>query len=334
MSINNWLDLVNVLTKRTDGLFPKLLVRVNQSIRGFQRYYENFSLETIRVNHLDIFNQYSILYYQLLIEIDVIDIMTEIKSLDETESIIFNMISVGKWIKVHNGNADRIFFFDTEKTIISDKSLADFLNRIEIVKKNYMYFGSEPKVYYKFKMLPSDEIISYMNQFGVEAVSTDIPTPLTSCPRLESDFDSKVLLDQSILLTLCSNLSHGLSESFYKTPENKTKEIMVENKRLLDDYISDKTIIVSQEIYDQAAYKISHMCGILETARFVELKGKIEIVPECINPRFTKLTNMENITVSIAERDKAIIVTSNQRLCHKIDDYYPEIRYRLFWGLN
>lgn len=327
--ITNWTELINKVTEKKCGVFPKLLIKINQTIRPYQKANELFDLHTVQKNHQEIFNNYKLLYDQLLIETDATDILVGIPSLISNINIIFNITSVGKWIKIHSGNSNRIFFFDEEKTMISDKAIADFLNKIETVREKYKYFGMDPIVYCKFRTLPSIDVVEYLKSFNVIAIEFNQPTSLINYPKFNNN---KVLLDQSMVLTLCSNLSYGLSESFYRSADDKSKEIMVKNKSDLDEFLSNKTIIINQYVYEQTKFKINQMAGSNEKQRFEELCKKVTIVPDIQNPRFNYLKDIELTCVSVAEREETIMVTGNQRLCHKIDTYYQEIKYKLFIG--
>jgi hypothetical protein len=329
MSINNWSDLINSIVDKNYGAFPKLLLRINQFLKSQQKSDPDFNLQFVTKNHSETFNTHKLVYEQLLIENDIRDISVEIPSLTSKCNIIFNMVGIGKWIKIHSGNASRIFFFDEEKTIISDKSLADFLNKIDTVRAGYKYFGKEPVIYYKFRTLPSTDVIEHLLKFNILPISFDEST----LPIIRStNFDDKILLDQTMIFTLCSNLSYGLSESYYRTPEDKNKEFMMKNKEELDSYIANKTVMVNQFVYDQTKVKFDFMGGSSEKQRFTDLCEKITIVADEKNPRFEYLKDIELVCVSVAERETATIVTSSQRMCNKIDTYYQEIPYKLFFG--
>ena len=326
--IVNWTELINKVSNQSDKVFSKLLTKINQAIRSYQKVNEQFDPSSVQKNHLEIFSIYKLTYEQLLVESDATDIFVETPSLTSRATIIFNIIGTGKWIKFHSGNSQRIFFFDEEKTMISDKALADFLNKIEDIRSGYKYFGEQPLIYYKFKSLPLEDVVNYLKNFGIISLEFDQPTPkiIHDCDR------NKVLLDQSMMLTLCSNLSFGLCESFYRSPEDKSKEIMLKNKAELDAFLVDKIILVNENVYEQTKFKIEKMGGLLEKNRFDELCKKIIAVPEEHNPRFYYLKDIELACVSVAEREYAIIVTGNHRMCNKIDTYYQEIPYKLFYG--
>jgi len=331
-NINNWTELMASLSNKTNGMFPKLLLRINQAIRSYQKSDENFDPNLVKKNHQEIFNNFKLVHDQLLIENDITDIFVEIPSIVSKNSIVFNMIGIGKWIKFHGGNGSRIFFFDDEKTMISDKALADFLNKIEIVTKDYKYFGAEPIVYYKFRTKPPDDVIEYIKKFNVVPLEFDQKTVTVDYPK---NISEKVLLDQTIMLTLCSHLSYGFSESFYQNfSKNENKEMMVKNREDLEKYLEKKTILVNQYVYQQVEYKINFMGGPTEKQRFEELCKRITIVPDDKNPRFYYLKDIEILSVSVGEREQAIIVTSNQRLANKIDMHYQEIPYKLFYGVQ
>ncbi len=328
--INCWSDLIKILEEKDYGVFPKLLLRINQFLNPYKKTDPNFDLNVVIKNHLEIFNMHKLTYEQLLIEKDIIDISVEIPSLSSKKnSIILNMVGIGKWIKIHAGNASRIFFFDEEKTVISDKAIADFLNKISIIKNEYKYFGEEPVVYYKFRTLPSDDVVDHLRKFNIIAMSF---SEVTDVIIRKTHFETKVMLDQTMIFTLCSNLSFGLSETYYQKPEDKDKEFMVKNKIELDSYIADKEILVNQYVYDHSKFKFDLMAGPNELKRFNELCKIITVVPDEKNPRFNYLKDIEMICVSVAERERATIVTSSQRMCNKIDTYYQEMPYKLFFG--
>lgn len=327
--ISNWTDLLTEISTKK-GVFEKLFLKINQTLRSYEKSNSNFNPSIVQKNHQEIFFMYKLTYEQLLIENDMTDLFVEIPSLNSNNmNIVFNMVGIGKWIKLHCGNPSRIFFFDEEKTTLSDKSLADFLNKLEIIRPQYKYFGKEPTIYYKFKALPCDDVVAYLKKYNIVATELSKNTTTVDYPRNPGN---KVLLDQSMVLTLCSNLSYGLSTSFYETSDDKTLEMMVNNKQELDKYLQDKSIIISKYIFDQTKFKFDNMGGPLEKHRFEELCKRIIIVPDEKNLRFHYLKDIEFICASVAERENAIIVTGNQRFCNKISTYYSEIFYELFIG--
>ena len=333
-AINNWTNLINSLSLKIDSnkkncVFAKLLLRIKQFLRPYQKNDELFDLAIVKKNHVEMFNTFKLTYEQLLIENNITDIFIDMPSLINNNNIIFNMVSVGKWIKFHGGNAARIFFFDEEKTLISDKSMADFLNKLDDIRSQYKFFGREPVVYYKFKSLPSTDVIEYLLKFNVSVLEFDQQSPFIDLPR---NFENKVLLDQTMMLTLCSDLSYGFSESFYQLAGNGNREIMVKNRQDLETYLFDKEILVNQYAYEQTKIKIDHMAGPKEKIRFDELCKKITIVADEKNLRFHYLKDIELLCASVAESKCAIIITGNQRLCNKLNSYYQELPYKLFLG--
>ena len=278
--ITNWSELINAITGKEENMFPKLLLKINQFLRPHQKSDPSFNLETVKRNHVDVLENFKLIYEQLLIEDNVIDILVDIPSITTKNSMLFSIMCVGKWIKLHGGGSGRIFFFDEEQTILSDRSIADFLNKIDNVRTNYKYFSKDPDVYYKFRKLPSSEVIDYMKKFNVIAIDLYEKTGPFDYPKI---FNDKVLLDQSILITLCSNLSYGLSKSFFKDADNKTpdktSEILVENRCQLEEFISNKKILVNKSVFEQSEIKLNTTGGVLEKKRFDVLSKKIIIVP-------------------------------------------------------
>lgn len=343
-SIVNWRQLTETISVNIEyhHLFKKLLSKLQQTISTCQKTDSKFNLDKVEKNQQEVFNNYKYLYHQLLIEKDITDIMIDVLQLSEFRipnskdlSIGFNMIGIGKWIKFHLGNSKKIKLIDEEKSILNNKILAQFLNKIQIIKKGYKFFGQDPKIYCKFVGLPNADVINYFASYGVTIIDMMEPTPVTF-PDIIS---KKIILDQSILLSMCSNLSFGLSGSFFddefnKQPahkrEGKTPEIMLQNKRDMDEYFSDKEIILNRDVYEQSLYKITHFAGPNEKIRFSEFCKRITIVPDVCNPRFYYLKNSEKTETSVAEENHAIMVTGNLKFCHKLQKYYPEIKYKHF----
>lgn len=330
VQINHWQELIDLLTREDRQICRMLLHKITQFLRPYQRANLHFRLDIVQKNHHDIFNTYKIVAKQLLIENDITDILTEIPSLQNKHlSLSLHMISVGKWIKIYAGNPSRLHFYDEEKTIINDKQIADFLNKVEEIRPMYQYFGRTPIVYYKFTSLPSEDVINHFTKFNVIPILYDHKTEDT-CSTCT--FSNRVLLDQTMVLTLCSNLSYGLSTSYYLLNPNLNQEMMIQNKRELDDFLQDKELLVNQKIYDQMEEKFSYTGGEMEKERYLELKKRLLVVSDEKNLRFHQLKNTEMICTSVAEREKAIIVTSSQRMCKKIDLFYREMPYKLFKG--
>lgn len=336
--INSWEELIKVVSVRKDNAFPKLLVKINKFLGISQK--NNNVLSTVTKKQQDTFDNFKMMYQQLLLEDDITDIYVDIQSLDGNNSLFFNMVGIGKWIKFHSGNISRIFFIDDEKTMISDKTISDFFNKINIVRKGYSYFSKNPVIYYKFSTLPTNDIINYLKKHEINVLRLDQKTDIFPYPKEYN----KVLLDQSIILTLCSNLSFGLSQSFYtsctqngfsicnESEVSDEIELMLKNKQNLDKFIEGKEIITHQTIFEQSKTKLFYNGGPTEKTRFNELEKHITIVPDCVNDRFKNMNEHEIVTLSVAEKEHAIILTGNLCFCNKINIQYKEISYKLFKG--
>ena len=347
--INNWNELLIEASNQPNYIFQKLILKINQFLRPHQKTNSEFDLMEVKKNHVDVFEGFKLIYEQLLMEDDVMDIITEIPSLISKISLNFNLVCVGKWIKLHGGGSGRIFFFDDEKTTLSDRSIADFLNKITLVRAGYKYFSREPIVYYKFKNMPSQDVIDYMLQYGVIALDLtdktrpfDYPmifndkvvfgSPLKKQALHPTELEDKVLLDQSMILTLCSNLSYGLSKSFFKESPEEKSLIMVNNRINIENFIRGKLLLVNKSVYDQTMAKLDFAAGVSEKARFKILSQKFKIVDDQTNPRFYYLKDGEIVSASTVESEYATLITGNHRLKNKLDKYYPEIPYKIFHG--
>lgn len=331
-NITNWKELIDQVSQRKDGMFPKLLLRINQTIRPkLRKRGVVFDMNIVLDIHKDLFNLYRMIYEQLHIEHDIIDILTDVPSLDSSSIINIQLLATGKWIKYHTGKASRIFFFDEEKTVLSDKALGDFLNKVYEFRSQYTYFGKHPLIYYKFDEMPSPDVLEFIRSFNV------IPFPIkesTDKFKIPVEFEERVILDQSGIMTICSNQSFGLSDSSYDKIKDHSKEEMLQNKIELDKFIEGKKIVVNQHVWDQSYEKITHSGGPMEQKRFEELRNRVVIVPDTMNSRFIYLKDNEQILVSVAEKECCTIITNNQRLINKIDMYYHEMPYKLFLGAH
>lgn len=111
--------------------------------------------------------------------------------------------------------------------------------------------------------MPSEDVLNFLRSFNV------IPLPYNQKKTDKIDypreFGNKVLLDQPIMMALCSNLSYDRSDRFYQeTKDNITKEIMVKNLKDLETFLADKEILINQYAYDQSEFKVNKIGGPLE----------------------------------------------------------------------
>ncbi|AVL94645.1 hypothetical protein ma259 [Moumouvirus australiensis] len=332
MEINNWTNLISKVSVETRNIFKNLLNDINVFLNSC-KFDKDFNSDQIKSNHKQKYDYFKTLYEQLVIEPDVTQYSTKIPYLNARGEVIINMTSAGKWIQFHTRDA-KINFVDEEKTILDDKPLSIFLNKMDELISEYKYFGKKPMVYYKFKNLPDSDIVEYMKSFDVIAIQYNQTTPPYDYP---STFSQKLLLDQAIILTICSNLSSGLSTSYYQiTKENINPQMVLENKKEIDDYLRDKELLVTESVYQQSLTKMKFTAGEQENKRFEELLEIIKIVPDCKNERFVKMKTRDNelICISVAEREGATIVTNNKHVYKKIELYHNEIPCKLFMSVQ
>ncbi len=110
-----WRLLIEAVDNMNHHLSQKLLTRINQSVKAYQKGNSNFDLETVNKNHQEVFNSYKMIYDQLIIEHDLTDILHDVSSLSSKEQIQFNLVGIGKWIKIYGGNSSKIFFLMMKK---------------------------------------------------------------------------------------------------------------------------------------------------------------------------------------------------------------------------
>ncbi|BCS82965.1 hypothetical protein QLL95_gp1158 [Cotonvirus japonicus] len=329
--ITCWTNLVKEISCHDSEIFKELLVKVKRTINS-HKHDKKFDVDVVKKPGDLMFDLYKQTFIHLLIETDVTELFTEIPSLTSNNHLTLNMTSIGKWIKIHNKESSNIYFIDDEKTIISDRALADFLNKVQEYKNEYFYFGKNPLIYYKFQILPPQDIIEHMASFGVIAIEYGVKTPTI---KFDDNFNKRVLLDQATILTICSNLSAGLSDNFYAvTKEPKTKEMVMENIQQIQEFILGKEIIVNKSVYDQTISKLEFTAGPAERQRFDEFSKCFIIVEDCENPRYTKMKDTELICISVAERETATIVTNNKHVMRKIELFYNEIPCKLFMSVQ
>ncbi|AYV85679.1 MAG: hypothetical protein Satyrvirus30_4 [Satyrvirus sp.] len=337
--ILNWKTLLDAISdtiskndsKNNIRAFQKLLDKVNAFVNRNAKS-KSFDILTVHRNHKDMFNVYVMVYEQLLIEDDVIDVLTYIYPLDDQSNenigVMFHLICVGKWIKIHEGTSSKIFFHDDEKTVISNKTLANNIKKINIVRSKYEYFGEKPLVCYKFKKYPSADVVEYLKMFNVISLDYNQKSPPTNFREIDKNI---ILVNINILTTLCSNLSYEFDETCYKIPSGHgNKDELIKNKKELDEYIKDKTMLISSDTYENFKTKIKHIAGSTEKSRFEKLLPQIKIVPDAYNPRFGNLPKNWTLFVSVAEKECATMVITNENLKKELDTYFPEFRYKVF----
>lgn len=330
--IKTWTDLLDAVDRQlsiTSNKISVMTVLKEKLTQLISKYAKNkiFSKDKINDNHVDTFNMYVLLYEQILIEIDPIDIFVDINGLDSEEKIMFHIIGPGKWIKLHCGAADRIFFYDDEQTILSDRIIADYVNKINNIRSRYKYFGTEPAIYYKFKTMPNPDIIEYLDNHHTKVLLHSDSTPV----NLIQISNDKVILDQSAVLTMCSNLSYGLSTSYFLIEKSTTSEEMVDNRIRLEKYLDGKELYIASTMYAECKYKIDKMAGDLERDRFNKIEPKLIVIPDEMNNRFYYLKDNEALITSTAEKYLLTIVTGNLRLCNKLSTYYREMKFEHFY---
>lgn len=324
--ISSWQDLITAL-ESCNGIFSDLLKNVHGHVSKKIKKDSNFDLANALVDDDEIFERFVVMYQQLILEDDVVEINKKINSLTSNAVITFDLISISKWIKIYTGHGKRFYFIDDEKSILSDSSMAAFLNKVEEIRSSYTYFGNHPTIYYKFKTLPSDDVVEYLATYNVMACLLDDPTAKIELPEQSND---KLVIDQSIFITLCSNLSFGLSQSYYTSPEFKDKKIMTKNKTALDKYLEGKQIMMDESNLKQCTNKIERSGGPTEKKRAEELMARMTIVPEIRNIRFCYLKDREQVITSLAEHERTIILTANRHFCRKLSIHYPEMSYELY----
>lgn len=112
--------------------------------------------------------------------------------------------------------------------------------------------------------------------------------------------------------------------------KSQSKYINTNNRLLLEFFIQKKKIMVDSHVFIQSLTKINTSGDKMEKIRFKSLTKFITVVDTKTNERFAELNDSENIYVSTAENERAVLVTANRCLCNKLERHYPEMKYKLF----
>lgn len=326
----NWIELTDLLVD--DKLFTKLAQKVSKLLSSYQKSDKSFDLLTIKPNHMDNFTNFVLHYQQMKLETDTADILVEIpelnSALSKPTSITFNLIATGKWIKFI-GATQPIFFFDEDETVMSDKTYAEFLNKITEVRRDYLYYGCQPMVYCKFAVMPTERVVEYSKRMGVICIAMSEKT-LPSNHDLH--FDERIVLDQSMVITLCSDV---VQPEFNADDLDLAPDLhanLVSHYFQLQEMIENHEIYINENVNRHVIYKIENVASPSEVARYHQLAKSLTIVPDITNPRFYLLNKYEQMQVSTAEQQGAKLITENVRLGTKLANSYPEIAYHQLQG--
>lgn len=172
--IVSWGDLLNLIEKNDGDIFRILEKKILRCIKKQMKTGNDFLKKPVGENFLDIFNNFKLIYTQLFVEDDIIDINVTVGG--DNNRLTFPLMGNGKFIKIYSGNPTKLFFYDPECTILSDKSITDFLERKDKTFEDYSFFGQPPLIYYKFKTLPSAEVLQYLESHGVYVIEYNTAT--------------------------------------------------------------------------------------------------------------------------------------------------------------
>lgn len=273
-----------------------------------------------RINKDDeVFDHYRLLMNQLLLERDAYDVDVSISH--NSINILFNIVGHDKLIKLHAGNSNRIFFLDEDKCIISDQTIHDFVDKVTRMREIILL----PKIYYKFSTLPPDDVIKYFEENGIIVIPMDVETPYSGIPDL---IKKKVVLDQSMIITLCSNLSFGESLTFF-TNFHITRDEYIQNHKIMTEYVSTKECYVTTDTLNDVESKISLIAGPNEKARYTEIREKLIVIDET-QKEFINFKKYEISVLSLCDKIKATILTGNAKFANRIFTYHPEMSVKVF----
>lgn len=324
-NIQNWQTLINLLQNR-NGIFTKLLSKIMKSIIKYRKNNYDFTLLNVDNKHIGDFMTFKYIYYQLLIETDITDIFQSIPTDDGKKSIMFHLVGIGKRIKLFFGSTNKIIFEENDNLISIDKTISDFLSKVPLLETD-LYFGKKPITYYKFQELPNIHIIEYIESFNVIPILFDQATPSTY--NLDK-FESNIIIDDSIIFTLCSKESLFTSYNIRSVRNYQTINQYMESKDIFENYLNNKIILISQTDYHTVADVFDKIAGETEKILFNNLIRKIKIIPDIFNKRFKNIKHNESIILSIAENEYATVITGNKRFYKKIKNTYSEIPTKIF----
>ena len=319
MEINNWDQLIVVCQKHIEKhyyeeIFNKLIKKIQSIIKTIHKSTAPFDYQRVDAKNYDIFLLYKITVEQLLLEDDIIDIFSNIHptSMDSNNSLNINLRGRTKWIKLHLGNVNKLFHRAEESIFLVNKSMANVLNKLEILRNQHEYFGAPPKIYLKVLEEPSQEIIDYFEKINITILHHQIKTPSSQYYTLSKQC---VLLDRDILFSLCA------------------KDEQITRDRI-DAFISDKQIIIPESIYDKSMEVIFMMTGKFDVNIAEKYTSRMKIVPDIERPKFSCLKNKQNIVASVAESNMATIITGNSKFHHRIVSEFGYLNCELFVNPN
>lgn len=254
---------------------------------------------------------YKLLVEQLKIEKDAYDI--NIVFNDNYCMLDFQIVCHGKLIKLYSKNSKMISFVDEEETIINDYVISELISRMTLNYKNLINLYGKLNVYIKFAEMPKDNIIKSLKDCNINVSLLSEPTPEIEYYKF---MKTNVVLDQSIIITLCSDLSYD-------------DEIYIDNYRNLVESLKDKKLYVTLNTIDGVHKKIEIIANSSEKKRFYELKDQFIYVPDTINNKFNG-SEEEIVLISTCIKCYATLITCHKKLIKRINSSIPEINNKLF----
>lgn len=335
--IESWSDLLSCIDKQI--LSDPNSIRFLKLKSLVKKNCCKDDLDSVLENGLDRFSYFKLLYQQLLIETEITGVVTGVPYITKSPENnscgekVFCLTCNGKWIKINRSNR-QLDFIDEKLKITNDKQINKFLKGLDNLRKDYTFFGKHPVIYYKFLVTPSQRALDYLIASGVTPIGLDEKT--ADIDVYENRFAETVILDRPVVIMLCSDILYESNPAYTEKFGDNQIFKLIEEKNKIDSFIKDKKIIMPQTFYDTFTI-FDVIAGPKEKERYAQLLKTVELVPDCHNPRFdlnTELKDQEKILLSLAEKNFATILTTNNKLTSKIEKCYKELRCKNFIGVQ
>jgi hypothetical protein len=333
-SLNDIIKIQTNLENELDKLFEKYqfndLLDAKKSLIG---NYENNKIKYMATKNPNSFNYIN--YYQIYVNI--------FKS--ENEFVLFSIKNsnfepnIGKgvntyiicqngyrWIKIIsrsieivNNSVDPDYYGNY--CILEE--MEKFKNDTDIIR--YLPFDQKPEMYVIFNDLPNNEVINYINKFGIKIKTIhDVPLPPPSFDIHYQNIET-LNIDVNVIITICSELSnlpedYIVADSIIRrcvTGTSSYKDVCQNKKFIMDQIKKYKRKIICQSAYNKLNEFTSGVVKFcpkeVERIKTIISDLDIEVVPNRISARIAKLNHpneLGNDIFGTGDSNNAITITA------------------------
>ncbi|KAI8128122.1 hypothetical protein FF38_08146 [Lucilia cuprina] len=300
----------------------KVQRKIYQEIKFLQKVIKN---HTLKINHVQCSN---LTHYEFLVKIlklqrDVVHVDCGFPVDYRENPLRVDIVCENglKWIKAIARNSKSLTDAARGEASYGARSIIDQAQEfVEAAAQNLCMFKC-PKVVFYFSQTIENELLTILQEEGVEIASLEQPSEVVNGSDLINV--STLNLDITTMLAYISNVCNGGCNWIFQEPiltEQAEKERECPLKPILDKLFMDKRLICCATAYKSFQDIVSLLGGRKEKERAQELAKRIEILPdvatipeELATIKYSGKINERSLLIfAFGMHMKAVTVTSNK----------------------